>query len=105
MRYFVGLDTGGTATKASVFDEHGVEVGSCGVSTRALTPSPGLVERDMEEMWQANCAVVKGALERSGVRAQDVAGIGVSGHGKGLYLWGKDGRPARRGEGLQGQCG
>ena len=97
MRYFVGLDNGGTATKASVFDEHGVEVGSCGVSTRALTPSPGLVERDMEEMGQANCAVVKGALERSGVRAQDVAGIGVSGHGKGLYLWGKDDAPVRNG--------
>lgn len=31
------------------------------------------------------------------MRPKDVACVGICGHGKGLYLWGKDGRPARRG--------
>ena len=97
MRYFVGLDNGGTTTKAAVFDEKGREVGSYGVSTEAITPKVGFVERDMEAMWEANCEVVKGALAKTGVSPEDVKGVGIAGHGKGLYLWGKDGKPARNG--------
>ena len=97
MRYYIGLDNGGTATKAAVFDERGREIGTCGVATKAITPKPGFVERDMEEMWDANCAVLKGVLEKTGIDAGDVAGVGISGHGKGLYLWGKDDKPARNG--------
>ena len=97
MRYYIGLDNGGTATKAAVFDEQGRELGTCGIATKAITPKPGFVERDMEEMWDANCAVLRGALEKTGIDPADVAGVGISGHGKGLYLWGKDGKPARNG--------
>ena len=97
MRYYIGLDNGGTATKAAVFDEKGNELGVSSMSTKSITPKPGFVERDMEEMWEANCAVVRGALEKAGIDAADVAGVGISGHGKGLYLWGKDGKPVRNG--------
>ncbi len=58
MRYYIGLDNGGTATKAALFDVHGKEIGSYGMATRAITPRPGFVERDMDEMWEANCAVI-----------------------------------------------
>ncbi|MBQ6322276.1 MAG: carbohydrate kinase [Lachnospiraceae bacterium] len=97
MRYFIGLDNGGTATKAAVFDRTGKQLGSCSMATAMLTPKPEFVERDMEEMWDANCAVVKGVLEKTGIDPADVAGIGVAGHGKGLYLWGKDDKPVRNG--------
>ena len=97
MRYFIGLDNGGTTTKAAVFDEKGKQLGSCSMATASLTPRPEFVERDMEEMWEANCAVVRGVLEQTGIGADEVAGLGICGHGKGLYLWGKDGRPARNG--------
>ena len=97
MKYFIGLDNGGTATKAAVFDREGRQLGACSMATASLTPRADFVERDMEEMWDANCAVVKGVLAETGIDPKDVAGIGVSGHGKGLYLWGKDGKPARNG--------
>ena len=97
MHYFIGLDNGGTATKAALFDVHGQEIGSCGMATKAITPRPGFVERDMEEMWEANCAVVKGVLAKTGINPADVAGLGISGHGKGLYLWSDDDRPLRNG--------
>ena len=97
MRYYIGLDNGGTATKAALFDSTGKELGTCGMSTKSLALKPGFMERDMEEMWEANCAVVRGVLEKTGVDPAEIAGIGVSGHGKGLYLWGKDGRPLRNG--------
>lgn len=97
MPYFIGLDNGGTATKAALFDEKGRQLGSCSTETAMLTPRPEFVERDMEEMWEANCAVVRGVLEKCAVAPEDIAGIGVCGHGKGLYLWGKDDKPARNG--------
>ena len=97
MRYYIGLDNGGTTTKAAIFDEKGKQLGSCSMATAMLTPRPEFIERDMEEMWDANCAVVKGVLEQTGIDAKDVAGLGICGHGKGLYLWGKDGKPARNG--------
>ncbi len=97
MRYFIGLDNGGTATKAALFDETGHEIGSYGVSTKSITERPGFVERDMEEMWQANCECLRGVLEKTGISGDDVAGVGISGHGKGMYLWGKDDKPLRNG--------
>ena len=97
MHYFIGLDNGGTATKAALFDRRGKEIGKAVVATASITPKPGFVERDMEEMWEANCSVISRVLSETGVDAKDVAGIGIAGHGKGLYLWGKDGKPARNG--------
>lgn len=97
MRYYLGLDNGGTTTKAALFSKDGAQIGVASESTQMLTPKPGFVERDMEQMWQANCSVVRRVLEQTGVDAKDVAGVGICGHGKGLYLWGKDGKPARNG--------
>lgn len=96
MRYYLGLDNGGTNTKAALFTPDGTQVAVESVATAALTPAPGFVERDMEDMWRDNCAVIRGVLKKSGVRAEEIAGVGLCGHGKGLYLWGKDGKSARR---------
>ena len=97
MRYYLGLDNGGTNTKAALFTPDGTQVAVESIATAALTPAPGFVERDMEDMWRDNCAVIRGVLKKSGVRAEEIAGVGLCGHGKGLYLWGKDGKSARRG--------
>ena len=97
MKYFLGLDNGGTTTKAALYDAKGSEIGVASRDTRMLTPKPGFIERDMEEMWEANCGVIRDVLEKTGIALADVAGVAVCGHGKGLYLWGKDGKPARNG--------
>lgn len=97
MHYFIGLDNGGTATKAALFDRDGNEIGKAVVATASITPKPGYVERDMEEMWDANCFCISRVLEETGTNPEDVAGIGIAGHGKGLYLWGRDGKPVRNG--------
>lgn len=97
MSYYIGLDNGGTTTKAAIFDDKGNEIGVSSVSTDAIIPKPGFTERDMDEMWRANCTVIRGVLEKSGVSPEDIAAIAVCGHGKGLYLWGKDNKPAMNG--------
>lgn len=97
MKYYLGLDNGGTTTKASVISETGMEIATAGATTKSIKEKPGFVERDMEEMWQTNCSVIRRALEKAGLSGEDISGIGICGHGKGLYLWGKDNRPARAG--------
>ena len=97
MNYYLGLDNGGTTTKAALFTGKGEEIGCVSMETRAITHMAGYVERDMEEMWQANCSNIRDLLEQTSVSPADILGVAVCGHGKGLYLWGKDGKPVRNG--------
>lgn len=97
MKYYLGLDNGGTTTKASIFSAAGKEIATVSVDTKMITPFPGFTERDMDEMWDANCTCIRGVIEKSGIDASDIACVAVCGHGKGLYLWGKDGQPVRNG--------
>lgn len=97
MIYYLGLDNGGTNTKAALFTEDGLQVAVESAATAAITPAPGFVERDMDAMWQDNCDVIRRLLQRTGTAPGEIAGVGLCGHGKGLYLWGRDNRPVRRG--------
>ncbi len=93
-QYAIGLDNGGTVTKAALFDLEGNELGTASRPTPVSSPEPGWNERDMETLWQANCACIRELLEKHPVPPESLVGLAVCGHGKGLYLWGKDGRPA-----------
>jgi L-xylulokinase len=97
MKHFLGLDNGGTNTKAVLYTERGEEVCHASVDTVVVTPRPSFAERDMEAMWRANCAIIRRVITESRVNSQEIAGIAVCGHGKGLYLWGKDDTPAHAG--------
>lgn len=41
MKYFMGLDNGGTTTKAAIYDAKGREIGVASRETRMITPRPG----------------------------------------------------------------
>lgn len=97
MKYLVGIDNGGTFSKAAIFDEDGNQISVDSVGTVTLTPKPGYTERDMEQLWQVNAKAVRGAIEKSGIDPKQIAGVSFSGHGKGLYLVDKEGKPAYRG--------
>lgn len=92
--YFLGIDNGGTMTKSALFDQHGAEVAVFALDTPVLMPHDGWNERDMEELWETTCKTIRGVIGKSGVDPARILGVGCTGHGKGLYLWGKDDRPA-----------
>ena len=97
MQYLIGLDNGGTMTKAAVFDTTGREIGVAWRQTPMLTPKPGYTERDMELLWEMNCECIREVLSAYSISPDQVAGLAIAGHGKGLYLWGKDEKPAYNG--------
>ena len=94
MKYLMGVDNGGTFVKAGIIDEDGNLLAVSREPIHNQTPKPGFTERDMDALWEQNSKVIRAALEKSGLRPEEIAGVSFSGHGKGLYLVGEDGRPA-----------
>jgi L-xylulokinase len=95
--YFLGIDNGGTLCKAVIFDVNGNEIASASSRLNMITPQAGFTERDMEELWLVNCKVIRDVIHLSGLKSVDIKGIACTGHGKGLYLWGKDDKPCYNG--------
>ena len=67
MNYYIGLDNGGTLTKAALYTVTGEEVAVCSAATELSVPQAGYAERDMESMWRTNCEVLRRLLGESGV--------------------------------------
>ena len=97
MNYYLGLDNGGTVTKAALYTSTGEEVYVESTETKMYTPHVGYSERDMEEMWDANCSIIHKLITKNSINPTEIKGVAVCGHGKGLYLWGKEDKPARKG--------
>jgi L-xylulokinase len=95
VKYFLGIDCGGTMTKAAIYSAEGREISVEAVETDLIIPAPGFAERDMNVMREAICDAVRRVMSRSGIEASKVAAVACCGHGKGLYLWGHDGNPVR----------
>ncbi len=96
-QYFLGVDNGGTLSKAAIFNGKGVEIAKSSVSLEMLTPKTGFTERNMEELWLATAKVIQETLAKSGLKGEEIVGVACTGHGKGLYLWGKDDKPLGNG--------
>lgn len=93
-KYVLGLDNGGTVTKAVIFDLIGQEIASVKRKNKVTFPRPGYAECNMEELWRENCRCIQEVLYCSGIKGEEIISLAVCGHGKGLYLWGQNDRPA-----------
>ncbi len=95
----LGLDCGSTAVKAVLFSANGTMIATGTRRTEPLQPAPHRVEHDMDRLWQLACAATAEALSTAPPGAGKVDAIGVTGHGDGLYLCDRAGRPL--GNGIQ----
>src|SRR5271157_228007 len=94
--YLLGIDNGTTTTKATIFGLDGEEIAvSSGKEVKTVHPEPGWAEQSMEEIWQATSAAIRNVLEKAKVDAGEIAGISHSGHGGGVWLVDKEGKPVR----------
>lgn len=84
--YILGLDAGNTVIKAVLFDLEGQAIAMSALDGQSSTPAPGYVERDLNELWANTKEVISGCIEKAGISASDILGVGCAGHGNGLYL-------------------
>lgn len=93
MRYLMGVDVGGSVAKAAIYNTGGQEICSCRRQMDTLTPQPEFCERDPKQIQSAVYHVISTALKRSGIAANKIAAIGVTGQANGLYLFNQSGTP------------
>jgi len=95
--YLLGIDNGNTISKAAIFDLEGREIQVSSRQVKSDFPHKGWTERNMDELWQSTAAAVKEALDKSGIKPEQIIGVGTTGHGNGIYLIDEEGKPARAG--------
>ncbi len=96
-KYYLGLDNGGSKTKAAIYDKGGNEIAVSGVPANPEIRKGGIVERDMNLLWEANAQVIRDVIQKSGIDAKDIASVATTGHGNGVYFIREDGTPAAPG--------
>jgi len=95
--YLLGLDNGGTVTKAALYGTDGAEIAVASARVKPIMEKVGFVERDMDELWAANAKAIRDVIQKSNVDPKDILGVAVSGHGCGAYFVDENGRPAANG--------
>jgi len=95
--YFIGIDNGGTMSKAAVFDLAGKELSVASRRVNILSPRRGWSERNLDQLWTDTAGVIRQAIDKAGINSKEIQGVACTGHGNGLYLLDKTGKPLRNG--------
>lgn len=96
-KYLMGIDNGGTSTKAAIYDLNGNEIEKHTVYTDMITLHEYWTERDMTDLKNVNFEAIQKVLAKSQINPKDIVGISATGHGNGLYLIGENGNFIRNG--------
>ncbi|MGC8837609.1 MAG: xylulokinase [Anaerolineae bacterium] len=91
----LGIDVGTTGAKAVLVAEDGQVLAAATHEYPMSTSRPLWVEQDPEDWWAATVKSIRRVLSESGVRADQVAGVGLTGQMHGLVLLDQEGRVLR----------
>lgn len=85
--YVLAIDQGTTSSRAIVFDEN---MKIAGVGQKEFTqifPKSGWVEHDPEEIWGSVVLTIRQAIRKAGIRAADIAAIGITNQRETVVVW------------------
>jgi glycerol kinase len=88
--YILALDQGTTSSRAIVFDRHGAVAAIAQQEFAQHFPTPGWVEHDARDIWRSQLAVARQALAQLGLKAQDIAAIGIANQRETTVLWDRE---------------
>lgn len=95
--YMLAFDQGTTSSRAIVFDRNGRMLSVAQKEFPQYFPQPGWVEHDADEIWSSQIGVANEALARIGIRASDIAAIGITNQRETTIVWDRTtGRPIHR---------
>ncbi|KZC98811.1 glycerol kinase GlpK [Oceanibaculum pacificum] len=83
----LAIDQGTTSSRAMIF---GKEYEVLGVAQQEFAqhfPRSGWVEHDADEIWDGVVATCRQAMEKAGVTAADIAGIGITNQRETVVVW------------------
>lgn len=86
MAYLLGIDVSTTATKALLIDDQG-NVRSVAVSEYPFeTPHSQWTEQDPASWWKGTLASIQEVLQKTGIKSEDIAAVGLTGQMHGMTL-------------------
>ncbi len=88
-KYVAAIDQGTTSTRCMIFNHAGEPVGVHQLEHEQIYPKPGWVEHDPMEIMARTVDVIKGAMQRAGAKASDIAAIGVTNQRETTVVWNK----------------
>lgn len=96
MEYLMGIDLGTSGTKTVLFDREGTVVASSSAEYPLYQEKNGWVEQDPQDWWQAASDTIADVIERTGIDAGEIRGVGISGQMHGLVMLDAGGNILRR---------
>jgi glycerol kinase len=87
MKHILALDQGTTSSRAILFDHAGSIVAVAQKEFPQIFPKPGWVEHDPRDIWSSQAGVAAEALTRAGIRADDIAAIGITNQRETALVW------------------
>lgn len=95
MKYLIGIDVGTSSAKTVLIEETGKVVFTVAPEYTFSMPQQAWVEANPEDWWQATVQSLQALFEQSGVSAEDISGIGLTGQMHGLVLLDAEGEVLR----------
>ena len=96
MAYLIGVDLGTSGTKTVLFNEDGTIVASELIEYPLYQEHNGWAEQEPSDWWEAARDSIYAVIDKSGVDAAEIKGLGISGQMHGLVMLDKAGNVLRR---------
>ncbi len=89
-KYILSLDQGTTSSRAMIFNKEGNIVAIAQKEFTQYYPQPGWVEHDANEIWSSQATVLAEAILKAGIKAIDIAAIGITNQRETTVVWDKE---------------
>ena len=77
MKYLLGIDFGGGASKATLLSENGEICATNATEYATNYPKPGYAEQNPDHWGKATCENIRGVLEKSGICASEICAVSL----------------------------
>ncbi|MGE8079473.1 glycerol kinase GlpK [Peribacillus loiseleuriae] len=88
-KFILSLDQGTTSSRAMLLNKKGEIIHIAQQEFKQYFPKPGWVEHDANEIWGSVLAVIASVLSESGVKPEQIAGIGITNQRETTVVWDK----------------
>ena len=96
MKYLLGVDFGGSSSKATLLGEDGRVYATASQEYPTYYPQNGWAEQEPEDSYQALVSNIREILKTSGVNPADIAAMALDAATHTAVLLGEDDKPVRR---------
>ena len=89
MTYILAIDQGTTSSRGIIFDQDMKIVATAQQEFDQHFPNSGWVEHVVDDLWSTTVATATGAIAKAGIKASDIAAIGITNQRETTVVWDK----------------